>query len=327
MRRPLLLPLVPLYAAALWVKRHLFAGKARRLAHPVISVGSLSAGGAGKTPVVAALAALLVRESYEADILSRGYGRGSKAIERVDPAGSARRFGDEPLLLARQMGVPVYVGAERYAAGLLAERDATGESRRVHLLDDGFQHRRLARQLDIVLLTLEDAADCLLPAGNLREPLARLRSADVVVLREEEEAELRGLLQRFAGAEKGVWVIRRRLEIAGDTPRRPLAFCGIARAGNFFSMLRGAGVELVGTVAFGDHHDYQERDIERLIAAVRHGNADGLVTTEKDEVKLSGAMRTRLESAGLTVAKLTVQFAEEDTVLARIRGLDEPPAA
>jgi tetraacyldisaccharide 4'-kinase len=316
-----------LYAAALGVKRRFFARSAQRLAHPVISVGSLSAGGAGKTPVVAALAELLAREGYAVDVLSRGYGRASKAVERVDPAGSAQLFGDEPLLLARRTGVPVYVGAERYAAGLLAEADAATGSRQIHLLDDGFQHRRLARELDIVLLTLEDVADCLLPAGNLREPLTRLRRADVVAVREEEEAELRDVLRNPAGAEKAIWVLRRRLEIVGDAPRRPLAFCGIARAESFFSMLRTVRIEPQGTVAFGDHHVYRERDIERLLEGARRVGADGFITTEKDEVKIAGMMRSRLEAAGLAVARLTVEFVEEDAVLARIYGLDTPPPA
>ena len=113
-------------------------------------------------------------------------------MERVDPEGEAARFGDEPLLIARAAGVPVYVGASRYEAGLLAERDAN--ERGIHLLDDGFQHRRLARDLDIVVLHASDFEETLLPAGRLREPLASLRRASVVVLRAEDralEAELR----------------------------------------------------------------------------------------------------------------------------------------
>jgi tetraacyldisaccharide 4'-kinase len=324
----LLLPLVPLYAAGLWLKRRFFARETRRLVHPVISVGSLSAGGAGKTPVVEALAGLLGRAGFAVDVLSRGYGRASGEAARVDPAGSAKSFGDEPLLLARRTGVPVYVGAERYAAGLLAEEDATGALQVVHLLDDGFQHRRLARQLDVVLLTLEDAEDSLLPAGNLREPLMRLREADVVVLREEEEAALRPVVVKFAGAVKAVWVIRRRLEIPANAPRRPLVFCGIARAESFSSMLQAEGVAAAGTVAFADHHDYVEPDIERLIEAGRRARADGFVTTEKDAVKITDEMRSRLEAIGpLAVAQLMVEFADEEAVLARMLLVDGLPAA
>jgi tetraacyldisaccharide 4'-kinase len=324
MRRPLLLPLVPLYGAALrWKAR--FAAEPRRLVQPVISVGSLSAGGAGKTPVVAALAELLVRDGFAVDVLSRGYGRTSDAVARVDVAGEATEFGDEPLLLARRTGVPVYVGARRYEAGLAAEKDAVAGSRLVHLLDDGFQHRRLARDLDVVLLTAEDAEDCLLPAGNLREPFGRLRGADVVVLRAEDEAGLRPVVRRLA-AEPEVWVVERRLEC--EARGRPLAFCGIARAEGFFSMLRGIGIEAAGTAAFGDHHAYRERDVSRLLDEARAAKADGFVTTEKDEVKISEAMRARLETVGpMAVARLTVSFQDEAAVLARIGRVDRPDPA
>ena len=175
LRRPLLLPLSPLYGAVLAVKRQMFrAGrlKQQRLANVVISIGSVSAGGAGKTPVVMALAGMLRRRGYAVTILTRGFGRAPKTIERVEPYGDAAWFGDEPVMMAQRTGVPVFVGADRYSAGLLAEQaEATGKIA-VHLLDDGFQHRRLARDIDIVLLTEEDVDDALLPAGNLREPLS-----------------------------------------------------------------------------------------------------------------------------------------------------------
>ncbi|WP_263383251.1 tetraacyldisaccharide 4'-kinase [Granulicella arctica] len=314
MKRPLLLPLVPVYGAGLWVARR-FGGEAKRLRSPVVSVGSLSAGGAGKTPVVAALASLLKREGYAVDILSRGYGRGSQAVERVDPAGTAARFGDEPLLLAKQTSVPVYVGAERYEAGLLAE--AAGGRAGIHLLDDGFQHRRLARDLDVVLLTAEDVADCLLPAGNLREPLSRLRRAGAVVVREDEAAALRPVVQRLAGAVP-VWVIRRRLLLPAGTeqPKRLLAFCGIARPESFFAMLRAQGVSLAGAMAFRDHEPYRYRKIQGLLEEAARCGADGFVTTEKDAVKLLKLMRNRLEVRGpLVVAGLSVEFVDEGEVL------------
>jgi tetraacyldisaccharide 4'-kinase len=318
MRRPWLLPLVPVYGAVLGVKRRLFVGEPRRLVRPVISVGSLSAGGAGKTPVVVALAELLGRNGFTVDVLSRGYGRESRAVERVDPAGSAARFGDEPLEMARRTGAAVYVGSDRYAAGLLAEKTAGG-SALLHLLDDGFQHRRLARALDVLLLTQEDAADRLLPAGNLREPLGRLREAGAVVVREDEADGLREALATFARVDVPVWVIRRRLEVPAEIAARPLAFCGIARPESFFSMLRAEGVELAETVAFGDHHGYGWRDLTRLVAAAERSGADGFVTTEKDAVKLSKAMRARLGSVGqVTVVRLAVGFADEAAVVAQV---------
>lgn len=320
-RRPLLLPLVPLYAAGLLLKLLLGADKPRhRLAYPVVSVGSLSAGGAGKTPVVQALAALLLEHGFAVNILTRGYGRTSQAVERVDPQGTAERFGDEPLLLAQHTGAGVYVGASRYAAGLLAEADRSESAApHVHLLDDGFQHRSLARVLDAVLFTQQDAEDYLLPAGNLREPLSRLREADVVILREEEETGLRPLLSRWTSADPIIWTIRRRLEVPPDAPKQPFAFCGIARPESFFTMLGDAGVTPAVTRAFPDHHRYLATDLRSLLEEARRSGADGFLTTEKDAVKMTEAMRQMLAEIGpLAVVRLTVTFADPDSVWERI---------
>ena len=153
--------------------------RARSLQGPVVSVGNLSVGGSGKTPFVLLLGELLTARGVKFDILSRGYGREKRGVARVDSGGSSRDFGDEPLLLARRLNVPVIVGEDRYEAGLFAEKHFGPQ---LHLLDDGFQHRALARDFDIVLVTPEDARDSLLPAGRLREPLKSLSRADAVVL-------------------------------------------------------------------------------------------------------------------------------------------------
>ncbi len=313
MRRSLLLPLVPVYAAGLWAKRRFIeerSGYARRLAWPVVSIGSLSAGGAGKTPVVAALAELLGRLGFAVDVLSRGYGRSSATVKRVDAAGTAEQFGDEPLAMARA-GLTVYVGADRYTAGRLAEVGELARSQGIHLLDDGFQHRRLARALDVVLLTAEDTEDWLLPAGNLREPLRRLRKADIVVLRENETEALRPVVRRLGG-EMPIWVVQRRLVLA-PVLGPVVAFCGIARPDGFFAMLRARGVEVAETVVFSDHYRYGQRDAEHL-RSVAKGRM--LVTTEKDEVRLSQAMRNRLGK--FAVASLRVDFLHEEGVMEAI---------
>ena len=141
-------------------KRGRFATALRWLRWPVVSVGNLSVGGTGKTPFTIAVARMLMKAGVHVDVLSRGYGRKSTATERVDPQGTAELFGDEPLLIARKLRVPVIVGEDRYAAGQFAEQKF---GPRLHLLDDGFQHRALARDFDIVLVTPEDARDRLLP--------------------------------------------------------------------------------------------------------------------------------------------------------------------
>src|SRR6478752_6508476 len=153
--------------------------RVRKLARPVISVGNISVGGSGKTPFVIALGELLKQRGIAFDVLSRGYRRNSIEIAVVDPNGSPAQFGDEPLLIARKLQVPVIVGADRYRAGLLAEQKF---SSKLHLLDDGFQHRRLHRDFDIVLLPTEDQAGSLLPTGRLREPITALKRAYAVVL-------------------------------------------------------------------------------------------------------------------------------------------------
>jgi tetraacyldisaccharide 4'-kinase len=327
-RRPLLLPLTSLYAAALALKRRLFTWgllKRNRLKSPVISVGSVSAGGAGKTPVVLMLAGILRHRGYAVRILTRGYKRDSKLTTRVEPFDDARWHGDEPVLLAQRSGVPVYAGADRYQAGAMAEDAEPSKRQVVHLLDDGFQHRRLARDVDIVLLTQEDVEDTLLPAGNLREPLSAVAQADVVVLREEEADSLRGVVAGLSGSKVGpaIWVIRRRLSLGegGEValPTMPFAFCGIARPENFTKMLAGQGYEAVETMAFPDHHAYGDEDVARLLQEARRVEANGFVTTEKDAVKLTPIMRDRLETIGpIVVARLCVELLEEKESLEQL---------
>ncbi len=312
--------LVPLYAAAVGAKNAAYdRGWARpeRLAWPVVSVGNLSVGGTGKTPLVIRLAQLLTAAGAHVDVLSRGYGRRDTGrVERVDPEGEAPRFGDEPLLIARAAQVPVYVGASRYEAGLLAERDAS--QRGIHLLDDGFQHRKLTRDMDIVVLHASDFEETLLPAGPLREPLTSLRRASVVALRAEDrtlEPEL-----RKRGIAAPVWIQHRRLAVENVT--RAVAFCGIARPDEFFTALRGEGVELAATVALRDHQGYSIVELELLAAAVRESGAECLVTTEKDAARLTREQRERLEKmAPLRVARLEVSLEDEAGVVRRLLDL------
>jgi len=312
-RRPWALPLVPFYWVGVSAKNVLYDRgwlKARNLQRPVVSVGSLSAGGAGKTPVVLMLAELLARHGIAADVLSRGYGRGSGAVEEVDPAGEAARFGDEPLEMARR-GAKVFVGADRFAAGTFAESQQAAAA---HLLDDGFQHRGLDRDLDVVLLTLEDVQDMLLPAGDLREPLRALRRADVVVVREGESHALAAV--DIAGMRAEIWKIRRYLELPKERPRRPFVFCGIARPQGFLAMLP----QPAGTKLFPDHHAYREDDFAMLAEAARHVGADGFITTAKDAVKISAEARQMLETVGpLVVAELRVALANEERVVERLK--------
>ena len=272
-------PLAGLFAAAVRVRNSLYdrgALRARTLASPVISIGNLSLGGSGKTPFVMLLGEMLKARGISFDVLSRGYGRKTRGVAVVDPGGLPAAYGDEPLLIARKLNVPVIVGEDRFIAGREAERRF---SPRLHLLDDGFQHRALARDFDIVLVTPEDARDRLLPQGRLREPLASLARADAVVLAGGADP------LPFPVAGKRVWRLRRGI-LPRDVPPRPVAFCAIARPQNFFLELRQAEIDIAAEAAFRDHHAFTEKDIRELMRLAAQSRAGGFVTTEKDAVNL-----------------------------------------
>ena len=252
-RRPWLLPLNPLYRIGLGLRNlGLRSGweQVHRLRFPVISIGNLSTGGTGKTPLTIALARGLGERGFSVDVLSRGYRRkGSDGALRVALDGTADEFGDEPLLIARQAGVPVYVAASRYKAGVLAERDSPrDQGPRVHLLDDAFQHRQLHRDVNILLLNRDDWEDRLLPAGNLRETLQAIRRADVIVLPESDDRSAkRNFVARGGGGRYGA--VYRRMDIPA-VPGPVIAFCGIARPEQFFHGLEANGLHVVGRAAF-----------------------------------------------------------------------------
>lgn len=270
-----------------------------RLRTPVISVGNLSVGGSGKTPLCILLCELLGQRGLRVAVLSRGYGRSSKGVRVVDPTGSPREFGDEPLLIARKAGVPVVVGEERVKAGRLAEERFAPD---VFLLDDGFQHRELARDFDLVLVTPDDARDRLLPSGRLREPVASLARADAVVLANGAAPEA------FPLAGKTVWRVRRGI-LPRDVPSKPVVFCGIARPESFFLQVRKAGIEPYAEVAGRDHFAYQEHDVRMLLEVRDREGANGFVTTEKDAVNL-GPLLDKLQPLAVVPVKMTLENAE-----------------
>ena len=323
MKRPMLLPLVPFYSAGLALRqlRHRRGWKRTRwLWYPVISIGNLSTGGSGKTPLAITLARLLSARGFHVDVLSRGYGRRGREPKRVKPDGTAEEFGDEPLLIARASDVPVYVAAERYDAGQLAEQEfieqggelSANQVPLVHILDDGFQHRQLNRDLDILLVNREDWHDRLLPAGNLRESKQAAARATALAIPAADsgfEDELRDW-----GWTGPVWRFRRRME----TPKLngPVAaFCGIARPDQFFAGLKSEGQSLASKTAFGDHHRYTVRDIERLVRTARAAGASAFLTTEKDEVRLGHLLSRFPSSLPLRTARLEVEFEDEQRVL------------
>ncbi|HEV3037980.1 MAG TPA: tetraacyldisaccharide 4'-kinase [Candidatus Angelobacter sp.] len=285
--------------------------KSRKLALPVVSIGNISVGGSGKTPFVVALGNLLKERGIEFDVLSRGYGRSSAEIAIVDPAGTPAEFGDEPLLITRKLGVPVVVGADRYQAGLLAEAKLPSK---LHLLDDGFQHRRLHRDFDIVMLPGSDLKGNLLPFGRLREPLGSLGRADAAVIGADTRPP------RQAKQAKLVWRARREIHFA-DSRAKTVAFCGIARPRQFFAGLKQLGMELVATVAFRDHHRYQQNDVNRLLRIKRQTGALEFITTEKDAINL-GPLLAELRTFRTATLDLELQ-APETVIETLLRTVEE----
>jgi tetraacyldisaccharide 4'-kinase len=281
-----------------WYARH--PDWRRRLVRPVVSVGNIAAGGRGKTPVVAWVARALRDAGHRPAILTRGYARAA-ATDGVTVVSDGRRLladldhaGDEPLMLARQLpDVPVLVSGDRYMAGRLAERrfDCT-----VHVLDDGFQHFELERDVDLVLVSPDDVERPLtLPAGRLREPLDVVRVASALIVCDAGPGRAAEVGQ--AVGVRDVFVLERALErprllepaVGGavpDTGTRVLAVAGIATPERFFAGIEAAGWTVAGRVAFRDHHRFTRADMERIAAAMRMARADIVLTTEKDIVRM-----------------------------------------
>jgi tetraacyldisaccharide 4'-kinase len=289
-------PLSSIYGGLVATRNALYQRRllsARALRGPVISVGNLSAGGSGKTPFVMLLGELLKARGLKFDVLSRGYGRKSRGVLLVDPAGLPQQYGDEPLLIARKLQVPVIVGEDRYEAGTIAEARF---GPRFHLLDDGFQHRALARDFDIVVVT----------------PQASLRRADAVVLAAGASPD------SFPLEGKIVWRVRRGL-VAQGVPSRPVVFCAIARPQNFVLQLRAANIDPVAEAFYRDHHAYAQKDIRELLDLKRRSDAGGFVTTEKDAVNL-GPYLAALEPLAVIPVRMELADAANalDTMLRHI---------
>ncbi len=279
--------------------RHIFL--VNKLRRPVVSIGNISVGGSGKTPFVICLGELLKKRGIAFDVLSRGYGRSSTGTQEVNPQGTAEEFGDEPLLIARKLEVPVIVGADRYKAGLLAE---TKFASKLHLLDDGFQHRKLHRDFDIVMLPADDARGVLLPMGRLREPLSSLRRADAVVLPDADRMTSQHNVERS-------WIVSRIVQIP-DIQGKAVAFCGIARPEQFFAALAPCEKEIAAKVTFRDHHRYTQSAINRLLHARTETGANGFITTEKDAINLR-AFQHQLQP--LWIVELRMQMDSPDRAL------------
>jgi tetraacyldisaccharide 4'-kinase len=275
----------------------------RQLSKPVISIGNLVAGGSGKTPIVAYVTAMLAREGERPAVLSRGYGRRRRDRGVVVVSDGTRitadidRAGDEPLMLARTLEgdalAGVFVAADRHAAGRLAEAKYGAT---VHVLDDGFQHLRLKRDVDLVVVTPWDLEEeKLLPEGRLREPRETIRRADALLVPGVSLIDARALAAKW-GVSKAFTVTRtpavpRMVEPYGSAPRVPrsspvVAVAGIARPERFLDDLTTSGWTIADALIFRDHHRFDRGDVSRIARRVRETGASLVLTTEKDVMRL-----------------------------------------
>ena len=297
------------YGAVLARRRRLAAAHAERLPVPVVSLGNLHWGGGGKTPLTAAVAGDLMARGLSVAIVSRGYRRSSRGPQIVSlgdgPRIAWQAAGDEPYLLAQSLpGVAVAVGERRVEAARLLLRELA-HSPDLFLLDDGFSHVALARDIELLLFPAADpfAGSRLAPAGRLREPLSAARHADAVILTGTAPGAMasagRELAQAlaphgFTGPGFASASASGPPRSAGGTELPPgtrvVAFAGIARPEAFFRDAERQGLELAARLAFPDHHAYPDESIARIEGAFRRHRAAALLTTAKDALKLQGRL-------------------------------------
>jgi tetraacyldisaccharide 4'-kinase len=318
-----------LYGTAICLRRiffrlHIF--KRNKISCPVISIGNLTLGGTGKTPTVIQIAELMSRNNRRAVVVSRGYGRKDEAELIVVSDGrsvlvDAQTGGDEPALIASKLpGIPVVVGKKRYQAALLAIQRFRPD---VVVLDDGFQHIQLKRDLDIVLV---DAGNPfgngkLFPAGILREPIGALKRAQAVLITKMDGTEdveaLKELVQRntrariFTSRQLPVDLIDYR---SNDTKplsalrrSRVLALSGIARPASFTMMLKSLGADIVAEYTYPDHFDYQKSDLAAVFQKAADKKISMIVTTEKDAIRLK-----KLRADGIWALRIEMTVVEKN---------------
>lgn len=324
-----------LYSAGIW--------KVRTLAKPVVSVGNLTAGGTGKTPTVIALGEMLLASGYKISVLLRGYKGAYKRGTLLVSDGrrilsSPEMAGDEALVISRSLPEAIVaVGKNRAKVGEMIERTFNVN---LHLLDDGFQHLRLSRALNLLLIDTTDpfGGGHLLPLGRLREPLRGASRADAVVLTRtnhgQDYARLLDCLKKVNpqfpcfkvqqtlnfGDEQGTAVSNSPHSFAGT---RALAFAGIANPGQFYGSLRALGVNLVYGISFPDHHRYTLRDLEKIRRKCLETDVQLVVTTEKDRENLG---HLSLDPLRLVVAKVVFEFDEPMELLELIKKKARPVA-
>ncbi len=339
----LFLPLSGAYRAGLKLRQMAYRYgvlRTRRLNRPVVSVGNLTVGGTGKTPLVMFIAERLLDRGWTPSILPRGYRRTVGGMITIAPQtnrrANPREAGDEVALLAAALPkVPIVVSGNRYHAGRMAEERYTVD---VHLLDDGFQHWALERAVDIVTLdvTQEFSSGFLLPAGRYREPRSALRRADIIVLTRTELAdaathkEIALSLNPRAEVFESTISLRGWIEAQTGSARAPaemqsrkaLAFCGIGNPKAFFASLRKWSMNIAAEAEFRDHYRYGLGDLHRLARRAQAAGAEMMLTTEKDLANFPSEWNLELPVIA-TVARLEMRDAAafEETLIGRLHSL------
>jgi len=350
------------YGGAVRLRNVLYDGGllgVKRLPRPVVSVGNVTAGGTGKTPMVIFLTKLLRERGCRPAVLSRGYkGKGEGRVGVVSDGNhitaSPAEAGDEPFLIASSTGAIVLTGADRFATGLHAVERLGAD---ILVLDDAFQHRRLFRDVDILLLDADKPFGnrCLLPRGPMREPVNGLKRADIIVLTGSGENSGKSPVEEELRAKySGIPVfraVRQPKEIVplsggffppmqanppesfpsspqkrepGFPPdtlhgRRVCAFAGIANPDSFRKTLASLGAEIAAFLAFPDHHRYRVEDIEAVRKAAEKGKCEIILTTEKDGVKLRGFPSTGIHALRVEMSVTDGAGELVDAVLERLR--------
>lgn len=327
--RSLASPLAACYGALGRTRAKLFERgvvSSYRASVPVVSVGNITLGGTGKTPLVIELAKLCVEQGWKPVIVTRGYkGKSISKIRVVSAADDADEVGDEPLLIARILkSVPVVKSPSRQDGMKFALEEF---SPTLFILDDAFGHLKVKRDIDIVIVDVYRGFGNrqIFPAGPLREPLSALDRADIIALRMDKN----GLLSNHKNLEKEVsrWAPKARVlkisagmdgifyhgdKVEADTleGKRFILFSGIANPQSFDSVVKSAGLKAVGHIAYPDHHKYTNRDMKFIIHRARQAGADALLTTEKDAVKLTEKILTG--APPLFVARMKLEVYEKE---------------
>jgi tetraacyldisaccharide 4'-kinase len=331
---PLLAPLALLWKAGNRWRERRDSARARSLGTPVISVGGIGMGGAGKTPTALFLARRLSTAGLRPAILTRGYGRKSSSRVVVVPAGrqvSVDQTGDEAQIFVQEGRADTGISTGRFEAGRMLEELTRPD---VFILDDGFQHRRLKRNCDIVLIDALDpfAGGALFPAGRLREPLTALARADAfLITRSEPGREYRGIrrvLARYnphapvfhSRAGPTGWVDHASGRPAGVGLQPAIAFCGIGNPHSFWQTLRDLGIEPAFAWAFDDHHTYCTRELQRLAAQARRHGSQVLLTTLKDSFNLPPNAAELVAPVSILWLDIESQVFEEESFMRFVQG-------